>query len=238
MGVETLDLLYTASTWVIPVLLAITLHEAAHGFVAWRLGDDTAYRAGRVTFNPFAPRRHNGHGDTAGACLLLHARALPVRLGQAGAGQLRPPRPAAPGHGAGRRRRAGRQPAAGDRSAALLFHVAVLLARGRPERLVRPQLGERHSDQPDPGDLQHAASCRPWTAGGSPSGSCRARSPCRLPDSSAMGFSSLIGLVFVLADAQSSGRRSISTSSTGWCWQPIEAILPVFLWLAGLPSGG
>ena len=46
-------MLYTASTWVLPVLIAITLHEAAHGFVAHRLGDDTAYRLGRVTFNPF-----------------------------------------------------------------------------------------------------------------------------------------------------------------------------------------
>src|SRR5665648_243776 len=45
-------ILYTASTWVLPVLLAITLHEAAHGFVAHRLGDDTAYRLGRVTLNP------------------------------------------------------------------------------------------------------------------------------------------------------------------------------------------
>jgi Zn-dependent protease len=33
-------------------VIAITLHEAAHGFVAWRLGDDTAYRQGRVSFNP------------------------------------------------------------------------------------------------------------------------------------------------------------------------------------------
>lgn len=45
-------LLYDASTWVLPVLFAITLHEASHGYVAWRLGDDTAYRLGRVTFNP------------------------------------------------------------------------------------------------------------------------------------------------------------------------------------------
>ncbi len=36
----------------IPVVVAITLHEAAHGWVADRLGDDTARRAGRVTFNP------------------------------------------------------------------------------------------------------------------------------------------------------------------------------------------
>ena len=44
--------LYKASVWVLPVVVAITLHEAAHGFVAWRLGDDTAKRLGRVTFNP------------------------------------------------------------------------------------------------------------------------------------------------------------------------------------------
>jgi Zn-dependent protease len=34
------------------MIVAITLHEAAHGYVAWKLGDDTAYRLGRVTFNP------------------------------------------------------------------------------------------------------------------------------------------------------------------------------------------
>lgn len=44
--------LYTASTWVLPVLIAITFHEAAHAYAAWKLGDDTAYRQGRVTFNP------------------------------------------------------------------------------------------------------------------------------------------------------------------------------------------
>ena len=44
--------IYTFSVWVLPVLIAITFHEAAHGYVAWRLGDDTAKRLGRVTFNP------------------------------------------------------------------------------------------------------------------------------------------------------------------------------------------
>ena len=44
--------LYSASLWVLPVVLAVTLHEAAHGFAAHRLGDDTAYRLGRVTLNP------------------------------------------------------------------------------------------------------------------------------------------------------------------------------------------
>jgi Zn-dependent protease len=46
------DMLRQATTWVLPVIFAVTFHEAAHGFVARRLGDDTAWRAGRVTFNP------------------------------------------------------------------------------------------------------------------------------------------------------------------------------------------
>jgi Zn-dependent protease len=45
-------LLYTISIWALPAIIAITFHEAAHGFVALRLGDDTALRLGRVTFNP------------------------------------------------------------------------------------------------------------------------------------------------------------------------------------------
>ena len=44
--------LYNDSVWVMPVVIAITLHEAAHGFVAHRLGDNTAYDLGRVSFNP------------------------------------------------------------------------------------------------------------------------------------------------------------------------------------------
>ena len=46
------SLLYDISVWALPVLLAITFHEAAHGYAAWKLGDDTAYRLGRVNFNP------------------------------------------------------------------------------------------------------------------------------------------------------------------------------------------
>ena len=45
-------LVQTLTVMALPVIFAITLHEAAHGFVAYRLGDDTAYRMGRVTFNP------------------------------------------------------------------------------------------------------------------------------------------------------------------------------------------
>jgi Zn-dependent protease len=53
-----------ASTWVIPVLIAITFHEAAHGFAALMLGDDTARRLGRVSLNPLK------HVDTFGTILL------------------------------------------------------------------------------------------------------------------------------------------------------------------------
>ena len=55
---------YTASVWILPVLLAITLHEAAHGWVAWKLGDGTAKAMGRVTFNPLK------HVDPFGTIIL------------------------------------------------------------------------------------------------------------------------------------------------------------------------
>jgi Zn-dependent protease len=44
--------LYDISVWVLPLVIAITFHEAAHGFVAHRFGDDTAWKLGRVSFNP------------------------------------------------------------------------------------------------------------------------------------------------------------------------------------------
>jgi Zn-dependent protease len=57
-------LLYTISVWALPAVIAITFHEAAHGFVARLLGDDTAWRLGRVTFNPLK------HIDPVGTILL------------------------------------------------------------------------------------------------------------------------------------------------------------------------
>ena len=50
-----------------PILLALTLHEYAHGYVAYRLGDDTAYRAGRLTLNPLS------HLDPIGTLMLFIA---------------------------------------------------------------------------------------------------------------------------------------------------------------------
>jgi hypothetical protein len=58
------DTIYTASTWIVPILIAITFHEAAHAVAAWRLGDDMAHRLGRVTFNPLK------HVDPFGTILL------------------------------------------------------------------------------------------------------------------------------------------------------------------------
>lgn len=46
------SLLETILVWAIPLLTAITLHEAAHGYTAYRLGDATAYLQGRVSLNP------------------------------------------------------------------------------------------------------------------------------------------------------------------------------------------
>jgi Zn-dependent protease len=46
------QILYTIAIWAVPVLFAITLHEAAHGWVANKLGDPTARQLGRITMNP------------------------------------------------------------------------------------------------------------------------------------------------------------------------------------------
>jgi Zn-dependent protease len=55
---------YEISIWLLPVLIAVTFHEAAHGFVAHLLGDDTARWLGRVSFNPLK------HIDPVGTILL------------------------------------------------------------------------------------------------------------------------------------------------------------------------
>ena len=81
-------LLYTISIWALPAIAAITFHEAAHGFAARLFGDDTAWRLGRVTFNPLR------HIDPIGTILLpavllfLHspflfgyAKPVPINFG-------------------------------------------------------------------------------------------------------------------------------------------------------------
>ena len=47
-----MNFIYIISVWLLPVLIAITFHEAAHGYVARYLGDETASRLGRVSLNP------------------------------------------------------------------------------------------------------------------------------------------------------------------------------------------
>ena len=79
---------YEVTTWIVPVILAVTLHEAAHGFVALRFGDDTALRAGRLSVNPL------NHVDPFGTVILPallylssgflfgYAKPVPVNFGR------------------------------------------------------------------------------------------------------------------------------------------------------------
>jgi Zn-dependent protease len=69
-------LLYTISVWALPAIIAITFHEAAHGFVARLLGDDTAWRLGRVTFNPLKHIDPFGTILLPGLLLFLHSPFL------------------------------------------------------------------------------------------------------------------------------------------------------------------
>jgi Zn-dependent protease len=64
---------YTISIWLLPVLIAITFHEAAHGYVARFLGDETASRLGRVSLNPL--RHIDPFGTILLPALLLLARS-------------------------------------------------------------------------------------------------------------------------------------------------------------------
>jgi len=71
----------------LPVVLAVTLHEAAHGYVANRLGDDTAKRQGRLSLNPLVHVDPFGTVILPGLLLLLqsgilfgYAKPVPVRF--------------------------------------------------------------------------------------------------------------------------------------------------------------
>jgi Zn-dependent protease len=68
-----MDLIYVVSTWLLPLLIAITFNEAAHGYVARFLGDDTASRLGRVSLNPV--RHIDPFGTIILPALLLLARS-------------------------------------------------------------------------------------------------------------------------------------------------------------------
>lgn len=64
---------YDLSVWVLPLVLAITFHEAAHAFVAHRLGDNTAWQLGRVSFNPI--RHIDAFGTLILPAMLLFAHS-------------------------------------------------------------------------------------------------------------------------------------------------------------------
>jgi Zn-dependent protease len=65
--------LYDVSVWVLPLVIAITFHEAAHGFVAYHFGDNTAWNLGRVSFNPL--RHIDPFGTLIMPAILLFAHS-------------------------------------------------------------------------------------------------------------------------------------------------------------------
>jgi Zn-dependent protease len=87
--VDTSNLIQTVSVYAIPVILAITLHEAAHGYAAKFFGDKTAYLMGRVTLNPLPHIHWMGtillplllYFSTNGALLFGFAKPVPVDFG-------------------------------------------------------------------------------------------------------------------------------------------------------------
>lgn len=87
---DTNQLIQNILVYALPVLFAITVHEAAHGYVARYLGDDTAYVLGRVTLNPIPHIDPIGTlllpllllFSTGGAFLFGYAKPVPVRSGR------------------------------------------------------------------------------------------------------------------------------------------------------------
>ena len=68
------DIIQTIAVYALPVIFAITLHEAAHGYVARLFGDPTAYQAGRISLNPAR------HIDPVGTLLVPVAILLASKL--------------------------------------------------------------------------------------------------------------------------------------------------------------
>ena len=83
------NIIQTVAIYAIPVLFAITVHEAAHGYVARHFGDNTAAMLGRVTLNPFKHIDPVGtilmplllYFGTGGAFVFGYAKPVPVRFG-------------------------------------------------------------------------------------------------------------------------------------------------------------
>ena len=87
MNIESI--IQTVAIYAIPVIFAITLHEAAHGYAAKMFGDKTAYLLGRVTLNPIKHIDPVGtiliplmlYFATAGTFLFGYAKPVPVQFG-------------------------------------------------------------------------------------------------------------------------------------------------------------
>ncbi len=83
------QIIQTVAIYAIPVIFAITLHEAAHGYAAKQFGDNTAYALGRVTLNPIKHIDPMGtivvplllYFATSGSFLFGYAKPVPVRFG-------------------------------------------------------------------------------------------------------------------------------------------------------------
>jgi Zn-dependent protease len=83
------NLIQTVLIYALPVLFAITVHEAAHGYAARYFGDNTAYSLGRITLNPLKHIDPIGtiamplllYFSTGGAFLFGYAKPVPVRFG-------------------------------------------------------------------------------------------------------------------------------------------------------------
>ena len=83
------NLIQTVAIYALPVLFAITVHEAAHGYAARHFGDNTAYAMGRITLNPIKHIDPVGtilmplllYFATSGAFLFGYAKPVPVRFG-------------------------------------------------------------------------------------------------------------------------------------------------------------
>ncbi|MEM5293300.1 site-2 protease family protein [Burkholderia sp. JPY481] len=83
------SLIQTIAVYALPVIFAITLHEAAHGYVARWLGDNTAYVLGRVSLNPMRHIDPLGtiaiplllYFATSGAFMFGYAKPVPVAFG-------------------------------------------------------------------------------------------------------------------------------------------------------------
>ncbi len=84
------NLIQTVAIYALPVLFAITIHEAAHGYAARHFGDNTAYALGRITLNPLKHIDPVGtilmplmlYFATSGAFLFGYAKPVPVNFGQ------------------------------------------------------------------------------------------------------------------------------------------------------------